>query len=128
MNKHKDQTFKQLDDFFDFVKKKVEKRCEDLKNEYKRIEAREKRRLRSRQMKLEREAQDLENFAKEFDDFFTDFDNEMDFMANRCQFDYYWNEFTQLQTTMKKATNFFQVSEFKFPMFNCLQQEVDVID
>ena len=48
MAKHKDQTFKQLDDFFDFVKKKVEKRCEDLKTEYKRIEAREKRRLRSR--------------------------------------------------------------------------------
>lgn len=79
-------------------------------------------------MKLEREAQDLENFAKEFDDFFTDFDNEMDFMANRCQFDYYWNEFLQLTTTMKKASNFFQVSEFKFPTFSCLQNEVELID
>lgn len=84
MAKHKDQTFKQLDDFFDFVKKRVEKRCEDLKEEYKKIEAREKRRLRSRQMKLEKEAVDLEAFAKEFEDFFTDFDSEMDFMANRC--------------------------------------------
>ena len=96
MIKNKEQTFKQLDDFFDFVKKRVEKRCEDLKEEYKKIEAREKRRLRSRQMKLEREAQDLEAFSKEFDDFFQDFDSEMDFMANRCQFDYYWNEFIQL--------------------------------
>ena len=96
MIKNKEQTFKQLDDFFDFVKKKVEKRCDNLKEEYKKIESREKRRLRSRQMKLEREAQDLEAFSKEFDDFFQDFDSEMDFMANRCQFDYYWNEFIQL--------------------------------
>jgi hypothetical protein len=70
----------------------------------------------------------LEAFSKEFDDFFSDFDSEMDFMANRCQFDYYWNEFIQLQTTMKKATNFFQVSEFKFPTFNCLLTEVEVVD
>jgi len=128
MTKHKEQTFKQLEDFFDFVKKRVEKRCDDLKEEYKKIEAREKRRLRSRQMKLEKEAQELDTFAKEFDDFFADFDMEMDFMANRCQFDYYWNEFMQMQTTMKKATNFFQVSEFKFPTFSCLLQEIEVVD
>lgn len=48
MVRHKEQTFKQLDEFFDFVKKRVEKRCDDLKEEYKKIEAREKRRLRSR--------------------------------------------------------------------------------
>ena len=29
---------------------------------------------------------------------------------------------------MKKATNFFAVSEFKFPSFTCLQSEVDVVD
>ena len=44
-------------------------------------------------MKLEQETQNLDSFAKEFEDFFADFDQEMDFMANRCQFDYYWNEF-----------------------------------
>jgi hypothetical protein len=27
---------------------------------------------------------------KEFDDFLLDFDLEMDFMANRANFDYYW--------------------------------------
>ena len=29
---------------------------------------------------------------------------------------------------MKKATNFFAVSEFKYPTFNCMQEEVDLID
>ena len=29
---------------------------------------------------------------------------------------------------MKKATNFFAVSEFKFPNFNCLKDEIDLID
>ena len=79
-------------------------------------------------MKLEREAKDLQDFSKEFDDFFADFDIEMDFMANRCQFDYFWTEFKGLETTMKKATNFFAVSEFKFPDFNCLTEEIELID
>ena len=79
-------------------------------------------------MKLEREAKDLQDFSKEFDDFFADFDIEMDFMANRCQFDYFWTEFKQLEATMKKATNFFAVSEFKFPNFNCLTDEIQLID
>ena len=128
MAKHKVQIFEQLDNFFDLVKKRVEKRCEDLKQEFKKIEAREKRRLKYRQMKLERESKDLRDFSKEFDDFFSDFDTEMDFMANRCQFDYFWEEFKTLERTMKKATNFFAVSEFKFPNFNCLPSEVDLID
>ena len=110
------------------VKKRVAQRCEDLKSEYKAIEAREKRRLKYRQMKLERESKDLRDFTKEFDDFFGDFDTEMDFMANRCQFDYFWEEFKTLERTMKKATNFFAVSEFKFPNFSCLPTEVDLID
>ena len=79
-------------------------------------------------MKLERESKDLKNFSKDFDDFFAEFDTEMDFQANNAQFDYYWTEFKQLETTMKKATNFFAVSEFKFPNFNCLPSEVELIN
>lgn len=48
MTKHKSQVFEQIEAFFDLVKKKVEKRSEDLKSEYLRIEAREKRRLKYR--------------------------------------------------------------------------------
>lgn len=29
---------------------------------------------------------------------------------------------------MKKSTNFFTVSEFKYPTFNCLPTELDLID
>jgi len=29
---------------------------------------------------------------------------------------------------MKKATNFFAVSEFKYPNFNCLTDEIALID
>ena len=71
-------------------------------------------------MKLQRESKNLEDFSKEFDDFANEFDVEMDFMANRCQFDYFWQEFKQLEMTMKKATNFFAVSEFKYPTFDCM--------
>jgi hypothetical protein len=58
----------------------------------------------------------------------TDFDQEMDFMANRANFDYYWQEFKQLETTMKKPTNFFAVSEYKLPSFQSLATELTLID
>jgi hypothetical protein len=74
---------------------------------------------------LQRESTDLQNYVKEFDDFMLDFDVEMDFMANRANFDYYWQEFKQLEATMKKSTNFFAVSEFKYPQFDHMQEEVD---
>ena len=48
MTRHKSLVFEQIEAFFDLVKKKVEKRSEDLKAEYLRIEAREKRRLKYR--------------------------------------------------------------------------------
>lgn len=48
MAKHKGLVFDQIESFFELVKKKVEKRCDDLKSEYLRIEAREKRRLKYR--------------------------------------------------------------------------------
>ena len=57
-----------------------------------------------------------------------DFDVEMDFMANRANFDYYWQEFKQLEQTMKKSTNFFSVSEFKYPQFDHMQSEMDQVD
>ena len=48
MTRHKSLVFEQIETFFDLVKKKVERRCEDLKSEYLKIEAREKRRLKYR--------------------------------------------------------------------------------
>lgn len=72
-------------------------------------------------MKLQRESTDLKDYVKEFDDFMLDFDLEMDFMANRANFDYYWQEFKQLEAKMKKSTNFFAVSQFKFPSFKNLE-------
>ena len=48
MASHKTLIFEQIESFFELVKKKVERRCEDLKQEYIRIESREKRRLKQR--------------------------------------------------------------------------------
>lgn len=70
----------------------------------------------------------MKEYVKEFDDFLLDFDQEMDFMANRANFDYYWQEFKQLESKMKKATNFFAVSEFKPPKFESMASEIETID
>ena len=125
MQRHRQKTFDNMEGFFEELKKKITSRCEALKEEYKLIEGREKRRLKNRQIKLQRESTDLQSYVKEFDDFMLDFDLEMDFMANRANFDYYWQEFKQLEATMKKSTNFFAVSEFKYPHFDHMQSEVD---
>lgn len=49
-------------------------------------------------------------------------------MANRANFDYYWQEFKQLEATMKKSTNFFAVSAFKSPSFKSMPSEIEQID
>lgn len=128
MVQYQKSVFEQIDSFFEQLKKRLSERQESLKEDYKKIEGREKRRLKGRQIKLQREATDLKEFVKDFDYFMVDFDCEMDFMANRANFDYYWQEFKQLEATMKKPTNFFSVSEFKYPTFQSMQSELEVID
>lgn len=49
-------------------------------------------------------------------------------MANRANFDYYWQEFKQLEKTINKSTNFFAVSEYKLPTFLSMQSEVELLD
>ena len=128
MVQYQKSVFEQIDSFFEQLKKRLSERQESLKEDYKKIEGREKRRLKGRQIKLQREATDLKEFVKDFDYFMVDFDCEMDFMPNRGNFDYYWQEFKQLEATMKKPTNFFSVSEFKYPTFQSMQSELEVID
>jgi len=48
-------------------------------------------------MKLQKECEELKEFEIQFDDFFQEFDHDMDYLANRGQFDYYWQEFKQLE-------------------------------
>ena len=67
--------------------KKVNERREKVKTDYKTLEAKEKRRLKTKQMKMERDLQELRNFSNDFQEFFTDFDSEMDFLANKASLD-----------------------------------------
>ena len=81
------QIFDKIDSFFDLVVKRVNERKENLKTDYKTIEAKEKRRLKSKQMKMEKDITELKNFSLDFQEFFTDFDNEMDYLANKASLD-----------------------------------------
>lgn len=76
-----------IDAFFDQVIKRVNERREKLKAEYKAIEAKEKRRLKSKQMKMERDLQEIRNFGQEFQEYLNDFDCEMDYLANKASLD-----------------------------------------
>lgn len=58
-----------MDKFFDLVIERANARRETLKNEYKLIEAKEKRRLKSKQMKMERDLQELRTFGNEVSEF-----------------------------------------------------------
>lgn len=58
-----------------------------MKTEYKTLEAKEKRRLKSKQMKMERDLQEMRNFSSDFQEFFADFDSEMDYLANKASLD-----------------------------------------
>ncbi len=84
MNINKTQIFEKVDKFFDTVIERANARRELLKNEYKAIEAKERRRLKSKQMKMERDLQELKTFATEFSEFLQEFDSEMDYLANKA--------------------------------------------
>jgi hypothetical protein len=87
LNVNRTQIFDKIDSFFDLVVKRVNERKEKLKTDYKTIEAKEKRRLKSKQMKMEKDITELKNFSIDFQEFFTDFDNEMDYLANKASLD-----------------------------------------
>ena len=79
--------FEKIDTFFDIVVKRVNERREKVKTDYKTIEAKEKRRLKTKQMKMERDVTEIRNYVTDFQEFFTDFDEEMDFLANKASLD-----------------------------------------
>jgi len=87
LNNYRTQIFDKIDSFFDNVVKKLNERREKVKTDYKTLEAKEKRRLKSKQMKMERDLQELRNFSNDFQEFFTDFDSEMDYLANKASLD-----------------------------------------
>ena len=92
LNQNKIDTFDQIDKFFEQLHAKVEKRREALKNQFTSIESREKRRLKNKQIKLQKELDLLDEYRKDFDDYIEDFDLEMDHMANEANFE---NEYKQ---------------------------------
>ena len=66
LNTYRTQTFDKIDQFFDLVVKRVNERREKLKTDYKTIEAKEKRRLKTKQMKFEKDLNDIKNYATDF--------------------------------------------------------------
>lgn len=55
MNNNKIEIFDQIDKFFDEMLAQVERRRQRQKDEYTSIETREKRRLKNKQLKLQKE-------------------------------------------------------------------------
>ena len=112
LNVNRTHIFDKIDSFFDLVVKRVNERKEKLKNDYKTIESKEKRRLKSKQMKMEKDITELKNFSLDFQEFFTDFDNEMDYLANKASLDGQIQELQFLEKELKKSTQFFKSSDF----------------
>jgi len=112
LNVNRNHIFDKIDSFFDLVVKRVNERKEKLKTDYKTIEAKEKRRLKSKQMKMEKDITELKNFSLDFQEFFTDFDNEMDYLANKASLDGQIQELQFLEKELKKSTQFFKSSDF----------------
>lgn len=104
MNNYRQQISDKIDSFFDTVVKKVNERRERVKTDYKTLEAKEKRRLKSKQMKMERDLQELRNFSSDFQEFFTDFDSEMDYLANKASLDGQVQELQFIEKELKKGT------------------------
>ena len=122
LNTNKIEIFDQVDKFFDEMQVQVEKRRNDLKNEYTKIETREKRRLKNKQIKLQKEIALVEEFQTDFSDFINDYDFEMDYLANKASFEEgYKKEYQELlveRINRRSDNDIFSRSEFKMPSFH----------
>ena len=66
LNNNKIEIFDQIEKFFNQMLQKVEQRREKLKAQYTQIEIREKRRMKNKQMKLQKELDFLDEFKQDF--------------------------------------------------------------
>ena len=100
---------------------RVELRREKLKNDYLLIETREKRRLKNKQIKLQKELDLLDEFKEDFDKFIDDFDLEMDYQANQASFENTYKqsyiEMLQEKINRRSDNDIFSRSEFIMPTF-----------
>ena len=100
---------------------RVELRREKLKNDYLLIETREKRRLKNKQIKLQKELDLLDQFKEDFDKFIDDFDLEMDYQANQASFENTYKqsyiEMLQEKINRRSDNDIFSRSEFIMPTF-----------
>lgn len=101
--------------------------------DFNKIESREKRRLKNKQIKLQKELDLLGEYKEDFNDFIIDFDMEMDFLANQANFENgYKTEYQELLTDRinKRSDNdIFARSTFKMPSFHKIgSKDVEIID
>ncbi len=79
-------------------------------------------------MKIERDLQELKAFSADFQEFFSDFDPEMDYLANKASMDGQIQELAFIESELKKGTQFFKSSNFKYPTFSYINNELELID
>ena len=110
-------TFDRLDTFFDSLIARVNSRREQLKSDFKALESKEKRRLKTKLMKLEKDLNNLKSYQTDFSEFLTEFDQEMDFLANKASLDGQVQELQMIEREMNRGVEFYKSSEFKEPTF-----------
>ena len=77
---------------------------------------------------MERDLQELKTFSVDFSEFFSDFDAEMDYLANKATLDGQVQELQFIEQELKKGTLFFKAAEFKYPTFQHINNELELID
>ena len=66
---------------------RVNLRREQLKSDFKALESKEKRRIKNKLMKFEKDLTNLKSYQNDFSEFLTEFDQEMDYLANKASLD-----------------------------------------
>ncbi|CDW86358.1 kelch motif family protein [Stylonychia lemnae] len=77
---------------------------------------------------MERDLNELKNYSLDFTEFLNDFDFEMDYLANKASLDGQVQELMFIETELKKGSQFFKSSDFKFSTFSYLALELENID
>lgn len=127
MDAERDQVYRKIDSYYDILAAKIEQKRKQVKEEYKAIESREKRRLGFIQLQVQNTEENIKEVENDLHTFADEFDLDMDQQANRAGYKRVKDLYEEVKAEQDRKTFFLENSAFVPPTFETVSSDVDEI-
>ncbi|CAI2362087.1 unnamed protein product [Moneuplotes crassus] len=129
MDNHRETVFQQIDAYYDILQRQIEEKRNKVKEQYKSIEGREKRRLGFIQLQVQNTEENIKQVEDNIQNFTEEFDLDMEHQANKAGYESVKREFEELEMDQEKKTYFLRNSRFVPPTFETVSSDLpDIMD